>query len=188
MSDGPTHFKNEVLRQLSKALHTRHHFTTPYCPWNNGAVERLGKELLRVSRAILSELQLQHTSWPDLVPMFQLALNNSPSPQRNNTAPLTAFTRLEASPPIATFLRSATAQTVTLTQAQQERCVNISELVKRAEELHPIVQCTLTESRRRMREQHAKGKLPNFIEGDFVLVAREDFHKGEKLCLRWRGP
>lgn len=29
---------------------------------------------------------------------------------------------------------------------------------------------------------------PNFSEGDFVLVARSDFHAGEKLALRWRGP
>lgn len=28
----------------------------------------------------------------------------------------------------------------------------------------------------------------NFSEGDFVLVAREDFFAGGKLCWRWRGP
>lgn len=30
--------------------------------------------------------------------------------------------------------------------------------------------------------------LPKFSEGDYVLVAREDFSAGEKLALRWRGP
>lgn len=30
--------------------------------------------------------------------------------------------------------------------------------------------------------------MGNFIEEDYVLVPHEDFHKGGKLCLRWRGP
>lgn len=55
-SDGPTHFQNESLRLLAKGLCTPHHFTLPYCPWSNGAVGRLRKELLRIARALLSEL------------------------------------------------------------------------------------------------------------------------------------
>lgn len=31
-------------------------------------------------------------------------------------------------------------------------------------------------------------QLANFNSGDFLLVAREDLHAGEKLCLRWRCP
>lgn len=48
---------NATLRMLDKGLRTPHHFTLPYFPWSNGAIERLGKELLRVARSILSELQ-----------------------------------------------------------------------------------------------------------------------------------
>lgn len=43
MSDGPTHFKNEVVCLVTKGLKVPHHFTLPYCPWSNGAVERLGR-------------------------------------------------------------------------------------------------------------------------------------------------
>lgn len=39
-----------------------------------------------------------------------------------------------------------------------------------------------------MRNGRHRGELANLREGDFVLVAREYFHQGEKLCLRWRGP
>ena len=70
MSDSPTHFKNETLRLLAKGLNTRHHFTFPYAPWSNGAVERLGKELLRVCRSLLSELKLPLNSWTDLIPVI----------------------------------------------------------------------------------------------------------------------
>lgn len=54
MADGPTHFKKETIRLLTKGLSTPHHFTIPYCPWSNGAIERLGKEILQVARAVLS--------------------------------------------------------------------------------------------------------------------------------------
>eukprot|EP00171_Calliarthron_tuberculosum_P003723 IDg3723t1 len=91
MSDGPTHFKNETLRLVTKTLRTPHHFTLPYCPWSNGAVERLGRELLRVARALLSELQMRSDAWPDILPIIQSALNNTPSKHRANTSPITAF-------------------------------------------------------------------------------------------------
>lgn len=106
-------------------------------------MEWLGKEKLRLSRATLSELQLQRTSWPNLFPMFQLALNHSTFTQQSNIAPLGASTTLEESPPIATFLRSTTSETVTIPQALHDLCFNIFELFNRAEELHPIVQCSL---------------------------------------------
>lgn len=59
MSEGPTHFKNETLCLLAKVIHSTHHFTHPYFPWNNGAIESIGKEFLLVARALLSELQLR---------------------------------------------------------------------------------------------------------------------------------
>lgn len=52
ISDGPTHFRNETLRLLSKGLKVKHKFTLPYTPFCNGGVERLGKELIRIFRSI----------------------------------------------------------------------------------------------------------------------------------------
>lgn len=34
----------------------------------------------------------------------------------------------------------------------------------------------------------SKSQLANLSEGDNVLVERETFFEGEKLCLRYRGP
>ncbi len=58
MSDGSAHFENEIVRLVSKGLKSSYLFTLPYCPWSNGAVERLGHELLLVLRSILSEGQM----------------------------------------------------------------------------------------------------------------------------------
>lgn len=48
MTDGGSHFRKEALRRLTRDLRVPHHFTLPYTPWSNGAVERLGKEILRI--------------------------------------------------------------------------------------------------------------------------------------------
>lgn len=188
MSDGPTHFRNETVRLISKGLKVPHHFTLPYSPWSNGAVERLGRELLRVMRSVLSELQMPFTEWPDILPLVQSALNNSPSPQRGNISPFTAFMGREPTAPIATFLRNSTTKSVTVDATKLESLMNITQLKNRVAELHPIVENTLEKNRSIGRKNASRGKLPNFTEGDFVLVAREDFFAGEKLALRWRGP
>ena len=78
MSVGPTHFKKEAIRRTSCGLKVPHHFTLPYCLWSNGAVERLGKELLRVFRSVVTELGLDKNQWPDLLPLVQSALSNAP--------------------------------------------------------------------------------------------------------------
>ena len=188
MSDGPSHFKNETIRLLSKSLRSPHHFTLPYCPWSNGGVERLGKETLRVVRAVLSELQLQHDDWPELIPLVQSAINNAPSPQRNGVAPITAFTGRPPFNPVSVFLCSSDCQPITRAEEQLESSLNVDQLVQFMEELHPRVFEHTQASRDRMRQTRARGQLANFMEGDYVLVAREDFHEGEKLCLRWRVP
>lgn len=79
MSDEPTYFKNETIRLLTKGLSTAHHFTLSYCPWSNKEVVRLGKESLQVARVVLFELPMQQDDWPQLIPLFQSALNDSPS-------------------------------------------------------------------------------------------------------------
>jgi len=188
ISDGPTRFKNETVRRVAKGLKVPHHFTLPYAPWRNGAVERLGKELLRVFRAAVSELQMRFEEWPDLLPVVQSVLNNAPSPQRGNISPITAFTGMDATPPIATILRTDTATPVTVAEAQRERLFNNEALKSRLAELHPLVQNAVRTNRQQSRIAQSRGQLPNFAEGDYVLLAREDFFKGEKLALRWRGP
>lgn len=188
MSDGGSHFKNATLRKLSRGLKTPHHFTLPYSPWSNGAVERLGREVLRLFRTIMSELQLPFNEWTDLVPVVQHALNNSPSSQRRGLCPITIFTGLDPAPPIATFKRTATGAIVMLKDAVEERLKNLNSVKDRFDELHPMVEICLEKNRTRAREAASRGVLPNFSEGDYVLVARDDFSKGQKIALRWRGP
>ena len=95
---------------------------------------------------------------------------------------------MEASTPISTFLRTETATPITVDALQRERSLNVSELLECVQELRPVVQNKLQENRSIARQSASRGDLPNFTEGYYVLVAREDFFAGEKLTVRWRGP
>lgn len=66
MFDGLYHFKNETIRLVTKDLCLLRHFTLLYCPWNNSAVEPLGKEVIYVARATLSKLKQPQNSWPSV--------------------------------------------------------------------------------------------------------------------------
>ena len=94
----------------------------------------------------------------------------------------------EPTPPISTFLRTRTVTPITVSEAQREWLLSVQKLKDRIGEMHPVVQETVRKNREKARRAASRGSLPNFTEGDYVLVAREDFFAGEKLALRWRGP
>lgn len=188
MSDQGSHLKNETVRELARRLRVPHHFTLPYSSWSNGAVERIGKELQRFFRSTLSELGMQSEEWPDLVPLVQSGLNNSPSSQRGNIAPITIFSGSEPSSPLSYFRRHKTAKNATVSEAVCPKSFDLSLVQQRLSQLHPVVENTLKCNRERGRNATSRGKFANFSVGDFVLVARSEFSKGEQQALRWRGP
>lgn len=85
-------------------------------------------------------------------------------------------------------MSSKTTRPITISEAVRQQHFDIKSLQERMDSLHPIVENNLLSNRARARAVAKHGVLTYFTEADFVLVAREEFHKGEKLCLRWRGP
>lgn len=136
---------------------------------------------------MVPELQIRLTEWPDILPLLQSALNNAPFPSRCNVRPITAFIGMESTPPISTFFKSETMKAVTVSELQLEKALNIKALQDRRAELHLAVKSSLQAARACSRQATGKRRLPNFTEGDYVLVARSDFHAGKKLDLRWGG-
>lgn len=140
ISGWPTYFQNESIRLLIKELKVRHRCTLSYCPWSNGVVERLGKELLQVAREMLSESQLSKNHLLDLLLVFQSVLNKTKSPHRHNKAPITMFSGWPATTAINTFIHANTAKPVSITAALRERSLSIETLQETMEQLHPMVQ------------------------------------------------
>jgi len=69
-----------------------HKFTTAYVPWSNGSVERANKEVLRVCRALSSDMRMSPDHWIDLVGLVEAAINHSPTANAAEHAPFTILT------------------------------------------------------------------------------------------------
>jgi transposase InsO family protein len=92
ISDRGSHCKNEVVRQVQKGLKAKHHFTTANCPWSNGTIESVCKQVIRAFRALLSELKMYTDEWPEVVNLVQnRVLNNSLSTRLKRRMPMQVF-------------------------------------------------------------------------------------------------
>lgn len=89
-SDGGTHFRNEVMKDLFSQLSCQHYVTTPYCAWSNLA-ERTIKELRILFRTTTMELKLEHDRWTEIVSFVQFCFNQKPTANLNHKAPMTIF-------------------------------------------------------------------------------------------------
>lgn len=175
------------MSSLTEWLNICHHFTVLYFPWSNRTVERLEKKLLRVARAVLSELQLPQKNLTELFPLLQSAINNTPSPSRQNKASLTVFTGRSVEASINMFIHMSTSVPNALNQTQNENFLTTQNLMEFIEQLHAMVNKSL--QRHRLCTENALNcTVPNFQESYYALVPREKFSASKKLCLRWWDP
>lgn len=103
-------------------------------------------------------------------------------------APIIAFTRLQPTPPIRTFLSSETTHPVSIPEVLRERPLNIQSVQYVVTYLHPTVHTALQSNRESSCEATEREMLAKFSNSDYFLFARDDLNAGGKLCLRWRGP
>lgn len=147
------------------------------------AAEYFGEALLRDFRALISKLRLHLKESHNILPIVQSILSKSPSSQRDNLPPLKKFLGRDPTTQVQKFLHTSTMDVFPIPTVIQERAVNVEELQRVCADLHPVIKEHLRGNRERGRRQAYKGMLPNFTEGDYVPVARTDFHAGEKLFL-----
>lgn len=163
-----------------------HHFTLAYCPWSNGTVEVVCRELLRACRAILSEFQLPHTAWPSIMPVVQSALNNTTLDRLGNRCPLTVFTGHAQDTPFGGEVQVRSVEDIDKTQQEQ-----LSHLLASLESMHKEVAQKSSKKRQQAVQSHnrkTKVKPVNFVEGDFVLRAIMQRERSKKPSLKWLGP
>lgn len=190
-TDRGSHFKNTVMAALNKALHSRHQFTTPYCPQSNGTVETVCKELLLAIRSLLSEFRMDEKHWPLLLRLVQSILNDLKHPSLGNVA-LTAFSGLPGDNLLRTIIDPDSAnQASSLDFIRAQKIMKIEALSKALDSMHKEV--AISRARRpenAVKVHNAKTHVQkiNFEVGDFVLVAQREKKDGHKLRVKWRGP
>lgn len=77
VTDQGSHFKARLMKGLTEEMHIKHHFTVAYCPWSNGTVESLCKEVFRIAHALLSEWKPSVGQWPAILDAIQNIINQS---------------------------------------------------------------------------------------------------------------
>eukprot|EP00737_Agarophyton_chilense_P000533 gb/GEZJ01000595.1/.p1 GENE.gb/GEZJ01000595.1/~~gb/GEZJ01000595.1/.p1 ORF type:complete len:370 (-),score=37.03 gb/GEZJ01000595.1/:420-1529(-) len=192
VSDKGSYFKNKLMNLIADALKSKHHFTLPYCPWSNGSVEVVCRELLRTCRAVLSEFQLSRSAWPSVLPLVQSALNNSSTRRLNRRCTLTVFTGLPKDTPLLAIVRDGTVKSVkSVDEAKKKALLDAEQVQKAMLKLHR--ECAERSAKQRKSAVDSNNRRTgirpiNFSEGDFVLRGLLQNHTRSKLKLKWHGP
>ena len=190
VSDGGSHFKNEVMEKVRKLVGAHHHVITAYSPWANGSVEVVNRMLLRALKALLSEWRLPVNHWPVVLPLAQGALGHQPSDRLGGVAPATSFGGFPASTPLSGIVHPVTKEVFEIDWLEKTQQKHVTELRSALAKLHREVSATSEKKRAQARSRHNKKRgveWANFDVGDYVLVGSV-VRQPSKLALHWRGP
>ena len=200
VSDQGMHFHNRLIKELSDRVGAKNHFTTPYCPWANGTIERVCREVLRACRAMLSEWGLPARDWPRVVESVQSVLNHAPRERlgrRNNSDSRVYFTPQEVftgQAPVRPLLEAITPvqpqPASSLDEVRARQLINVAEIMDALGDMHRSLAERVNNARRRQIERHKRQKnvkSVRFRPGDLVLVRRAT-RSPHKLDLQWLGP
>jgi len=193
VSDRGSHFKNQLIEYLRDKVKSEHHFTLAYCPWSNGTVEVVCRELLRATRALLSEYQLPQTMWHQVLPVVQSVLNNTILDRLGKRCPLTAFTGLPQDTPLLSIKveKRKKAKVKTIAEVRALQRVQVERMHSSLDKMHKEVFERTTAKRQAAIDSHNRKtnvRPVNFSKGDYVLRGLRESQRGRKPQLRWHGP
>ena len=195
LSDGGSHFKNWLMRDLTHSLGIDHHVTLPYCPWANGSVEVVGKDLLWTCRSLCSELQVAVDEWDAVLPLAEYAINHRRRAILGDRSAVELMTgRAPRNAADLTLYSGPTLkQTVNLSMSTalvDQYCEQLTEsLAMMHEEARDI---EVENRRRRALREAGKGPGMRFNAGDYVMVSatknQANRKRHNKNMVRWQGP
>lgn len=174
---------------MKEALQGHHHFTLAYCPWSNGTVEVVCRELLRASRALLFEFKLSAKRWPSVFPLVQYYLNNSILPRLGDRCPLTAFSGHPQDSPLSCILLESEETVIvqTIEDVRKAQAINISRVQDFIESMHRDVKERSDKKKKAAIESHNRKtnvRSVNFTLGDYVLRGALQRQRGSKPSLK----
>lgn len=103
-------------------------------PWSNGTVEVMGRELKRITSAILIGFCLPHTMWKSTLQLVKDAFNNMPPKWLSGNFILTLFTGKPQNTPVASIVNME--EKVTNIRNPEESRL---EAILRQQELHAVL-------------------------------------------------
>ncbi|KAE9028490.1 hypothetical protein PR003_g12363 [Phytophthora rubi] len=187
VSDQGTHFKNDVVAELSRRLRTQQEFTPAYCPWINGSVERVNRDILQVIRAMILAYKVSYKDWVYLVPMVQASLNHTAMPSLGNYSPTELFTGLQNPTPLREFYLPEKQELQSVPESE-EIDGYLAQLRESIQAMRRAVEDQRLKQRLLNRKKERGENLVNFTVGNFVLRSWVDEKHDNKLQVTWVGP
>ena len=197
ISDGGSHFANHALRLVNEKLGVQHHVTLAHCPWSNGAIEVVGKQLLRALRLILSEFKMNLDEWEEAMPVVQYVVNHILRKRLGNRCAVHVITGLEPNTAlelaiwVGKKLKDAKS-VVTGVDRIEAHCRDLAVAIAIMHE--ELRDANLAEARRnaaREARNKADGAL-TFYVGELVMVAAKgnsaNVTRRAKPMVKWQGP
>ncbi|KAF0721342.1 hypothetical protein AaE_010085, partial [Aphanomyces astaci] len=127
-----------MVSTIGRMFGVHHHFVTPHCPWANGTVEVVNRIIVRTLKTLCSEMRLQPTEWPKVLPLVQSA-NQQRADRMGGIAPTTAFTGLPATLPLSGLVRAEGAEVATIDWIQSEAKRHVVGLANALSVMHKQV-------------------------------------------------
>ncbi|POM69893.1 Hypothetical protein PHPALM_13794 [Phytophthora palmivora] len=191
ISDQGSHFTSEVMSMLCNKMKCDQRFSVAYCPWINGSIERLNRDVLQVFRAMILEykLDLDHRDWMSLLSVVQCSLNHTPLPSLAYKSPLELFTGLPPPSPFRHAFVTRSGQDILIEAGNSDKIErSLAQLRASIQKMHREVS-TAKEKQTLLNKKKERGEnIVNFSVGDYVLRSRVDEKHLNKLLVTWVGP
>jgi hypothetical protein len=209
VSDRGTHFKCSVIERLAKHFNMKHHFTLAYCPWSNGTVERVNRDIKALLKILDRESRSKASDWPYMLPAVMSVINSTPSKRLGGLAPKEIFMGLPKYNPFTVLYSPHLSDISDVPLTSPDYIKAVDALRQSLDDMHKTITTTKRTRQQQNMEQSATyaarlrranelGKrvrdikdtdlIPNFSIGDYVLVAIPKTTKQHKLTAVWRGP
>ncbi len=183
------------MEETTQRLGIDHHVTLAYAPWSNGAIERVGRELLWTLRSLIDEMGLEVTDWDLLVPLVQFVLNHRSLSCLNGRSPIEVMTGRKPRTAVDMAVWNGTKLTdATNTILEFDNLEKIvSKLAKSIDDMQSDVANFEHESvTRRIGKNTQENSAYKFQLGDYVLVSGKGnsrhVKRRHKAATTWQGP
>lgn len=184
-SDNGSHFRNAVMREVVRHLGIKHEFSTVYCAWSNGLIERVMRDLKVLFKILLIDKRLGMDQWPRIVPSVMFALNQRASRVLAGNAPVTVHTGIPTRG-LLSFVCIG-GKEVSKVQWKGDMIAYLDALSEQLNVIHEDV-TKATEQKNAMARKGVE-PLPEFEIGDYVLYCyRDRVEVTAKHDFQWRGP
>ena len=167
----------------------------PYCPWANGSVEVVGKDLCWTLRALCSEFQASVDEWDLVLPLAEYAINHRRRPILGDRSAVEIMTGRQPRTPVdlavwsGPNLKEATEMRLPAARAD----AYMDKLAQSLALMHERVRDKDQHDRRvRAMREARRDHAMHFRRGDYVMVAAEgnqaNVQRHSKIMVKFQGP